>query len=71
MRAAAINACAKSPRIERKDGMGPYVILGTGISVEFIARRFMGGDSVQQLAREWKLSRTDIEEAIRCATMRR
>jgi len=46
-------------------GFGKPVIAGTGISTTVIASRFNARDSIPDLAKEYGLSRREIEEAIR------
>jgi uncharacterized protein (DUF433 family) len=45
---------------------GRPVIAGTGIPVSSIYERYRAGDSVADLARDFRLETGDIEEAIRC-----
>lgn len=45
---------------------GRPVIAGTGIPVLAIYERYQAGDSVADLARDFRLERGAIEEAIRC-----
>jgi uncharacterized protein (DUF433 family) len=45
---------------------GQPVIAGTGIPVSAIYERYKAGDSVAELARDYRLDTSAIEEAIRC-----
>lgn len=45
---------------------GRPVIAGTGIPVADIFERYKAGDSVDDLARDFRLKTDDVEEAIRC-----
>ena len=45
---------------------GRPVIAGTGISVLAIYERYQAGDSIADLATDFRLEPSDIEEAIRC-----
>ena len=45
---------------------GLPVIAGTGIPVSSIYERYRAGDSVADLARDFRLEISEIEEAIRC-----
>jgi uncharacterized protein (DUF433 family) len=45
---------------------GRPVIAGTGIPVSSIYERYKAGDSVADLAQNFRLETSDIEEAIRC-----
>ncbi|GAB4370448.1 MAG: DUF433 domain-containing protein [Bryobacter sp.] len=46
---------------------GKPVVAGTGISVEAIYERYRAGDSIHALTKDFRLSTSDVEEAIRCA----
>jgi uncharacterized protein (DUF433 family) len=45
---------------------GRPVIAGTGIPVSSIYERYRAGDSVADLAKDFRLDTSAIEEAIRC-----
>jgi uncharacterized protein (DUF433 family) len=45
---------------------GRPVIAGTGVPVADIFERYRAGDSVDDLARDFRLKTDDVEEAIRC-----
>lgn len=45
---------------------GRPVVAGTGIPVSAIYERYKAGDSVADLARDFRLETGDVEEAIRC-----
>ena len=45
---------------------GRPVIAGTGIPVSAIYERYKAGDSVADLARDFRLETSAVEEAIRC-----
>jgi uncharacterized protein (DUF433 family) len=52
--------------------MDPYVsfgrptLVGTGIPTAIVAERYKAGDSIQELAHDYDLPSSSIEEAIRC-----
>jgi uncharacterized protein (DUF433 family) len=52
--------------------MDPYVsfgrptLVGTGIPTGIVAERYKAGDSIQELAHDYDLPSSSIEEAIRC-----
>jgi uncharacterized protein (DUF433 family) len=45
---------------------GRPVIAGTGIPVSAIYERYQAGDSIADLAKDFRLEPSDVEEAIRC-----
>lgn len=45
---------------------GRLVIAGTGIATSTIADRFLAGDAIDELVRDFQLDRRAVEEAIRC-----
>lgn len=58
-----------SPRlvvIDPSISFGRLVIAGTGIPPNIVAERYQAGDSIDELAQDYKCDRTKIEEAIRC-----
>jgi uncharacterized protein (DUF433 family) len=55
----------KTVEIDPRRAFGRLVIAGTGIPTEIVAERFWAGDSVDHLAREYKLDSEKIQEAIR------
>src|ERR1700733_2926500 len=62
-------APASDPRVVVMNptvSFGRPVITGTGIPVSFIYERYLAGDSVADLARDFRLEISAIEEAIRC-----
>lgn len=62
-------APASDPRVvvmNPKVSFGRPVITGTGIPVSSIYERYKAGDSVADLARDFRLEISAIEEAIRC-----
>jgi uncharacterized protein (DUF433 family) len=65
----AETAPAADPRIVVMNptvSFGRPVIEGTGIPVSSIYERYLAGDSVAELAQDFRLDVTEIEEAIRC-----
>ncbi|MDB9448215.1 DUF433 domain-containing protein [Anabaena sp. CS-542/02] len=40
--------------------------MGTGISTSVLAERYQAGESIDDLAYDYKCDRSKIEEAIRC-----
>ncbi len=62
-------APASDPRVVVMNAtvsFGRPVIAGTGIPVSSIYERYKAGDSVADLAQDFRLDTGDIEEAIRC-----
>ena len=62
-------APASAPRLVVMNptiSFGRPVIAGTGIPVSSIYERYRAGDSVADLARDFRLEISAIEEAIRC-----
>ena len=62
-------ASASNPRvvvINPAVSFGRPVISGTGIPVSSVYERYKAGDSVADLARDYRLETSAIEEAIRC-----
>ncbi len=58
-----------NPRIVAIDpriAFGRLVIAGTGISTSVLAERYQAGESINDLAYDYKCDRSEIEEAIRC-----
>jgi uncharacterized protein (DUF433 family) len=53
------------PRI----GFGRLVIAGTGISTSAVAERFVAGDTIDDLVRDFQVDRRRVEEAIRCESL--
>ncbi len=45
---------------------GRPVIAGTGITTQIIAERYMAGESIDDLAKDYERPHEEIEEAIRC-----
>jgi uncharacterized protein (DUF433 family) len=65
----AVVAPASDPRVVVMNptiSFGRPVIAGTGIPVSSIYERYKAGDSVAELARDFSLEISAIEEAIRC-----
>ena len=58
----------KSISIDPRIAFGRSVLTGTGISTEVIAGRFAGRDSIADLAAEYEVPTTVIEDAIRWET---
>jgi uncharacterized protein (DUF433 family) len=59
----------KSPRlvvIDPRVAFGRLIISGTGIPTEVLAERYWAGDSIDDLAADYRCDRLKIEEAIRC-----
>lgn len=58
-----------SPRlvvIDPSISFGRLVISGTGTPTNIVAERYQAGDSIDDLAQDYKCDRSKIEEAIRC-----
>jgi len=65
----AETAAASNPRVVVMNpavSFGRPVIAGTGIPVSSVYERYKAGDSVADLARDYRLEISAIEEAIRC-----
>ena len=52
--------------IEPGLSFGRPVISGTGIATEIVAERYKAGESIETLAKDYALSKTKIQEAVRC-----
>jgi len=52
--------------IDPSISFGRPVLVGTGIATTIIAQRYKAGESIEELAKDYGRSRSDIEEAIRC-----
>ena len=55
----------KSIVIDPKRGFGKTVVAGTGVATQVIAERHRAGDSVKDLADDYRLALDLIEDAIR------
>lgn len=51
----------QDPRI----GFGQPCLTGTGLKVRIIFERFVSGDSVEELARDYNITRRQVQDAIR------
>jgi uncharacterized protein (DUF433 family) len=63
------NDLKKQPKavvIDPRISFGRPVLSGTGISTSLIAERFWAGESVEELAEDYGLTLSQIQEAIRC-----
>jgi uncharacterized protein (DUF433 family) len=61
-------AVEEQPRFVSVDpfvSFGRPVVAGTNVRTEIIAERFFAGDSVDELARDFRLDKTRIEAAVR------
>jgi len=58
----------KHIEIDPRRSFGRPIISGTGIPTSVLAERFRAGDSVAHLAREYRLTREQIETALRWET---
>ncbi len=52
----------RDPRL----GFGEPVIAGTGIATRVVAGRYLAGESIVELAKDYRVSAEKIEDAIRC-----
>ncbi|MEM8807778.1 MAG: DUF433 domain-containing protein [Cyanobacteria bacterium P01_G01_bin.38] len=52
--------------IDPRIAFGRLVIEGTGIPTSILAERYRAGDSIDELAEDYRCDRPQIEEAIRC-----
>ncbi len=57
----------RSIEVDPRRAFGRPVIAGTGIAVAAVADRFRGGDSIDDLARDYGVSSVLIEDAVRAA----
>ncbi len=56
----------KAVVIDPRMSFGRPVIAGTGIATAVIAERYMAGESIAELAKDYGRELTEIEEAVRC-----
>lgn len=52
--------------IDPRIAFGRLVIEGTGVPTDMLAERYRAGDSIDELAEDYRCDRLTIEEAIRC-----
>lgn len=52
--------------IDPRIAFGRPIIAGTGVPTSMVARRFKAGESTADLSRDYRCSREQIEEALRC-----
>jgi uncharacterized protein (DUF433 family) len=67
--AEPLEALAASPKaivIDPYISFGRPVLAGTGIATAIVAERYKAGESIGELAHDYGLTTTKIEEAIRC-----
>ena len=50
---------------------GRLVVVGTGVTTAAIADRFVAGDTIDDLVRDFRLDRRHVEEAIRCESLQK
>ena len=58
----------KSIVIDPRRGFGQPIIAGTGIEARIVTERYRAGESVAELAQDYRLDPGQIEDAIRCET---
>jgi uncharacterized protein (DUF433 family) len=58
----------KSIVIDPRRGFGQPIIAGTGIEARIVTERYRAGESVAELADDYRLEPAQIEDAIRCET---
>jgi len=58
----------KSIVIDPRRGFGQPIIAGTGIEARIVTERYRAGESVAELAQDYRLDSGQIEDAIRCET---
>lgn len=58
----------KSIVIDPRRGFGQPIIVGTGIQARIVTERYRAGESVAELAQDYRLDPGQIEDAIRCET---
>jgi uncharacterized protein (DUF433 family) len=58
----------KSIVIDPRRGFGQPIIAGTGIEARIVTERYRAGESVAELAKDYRLDPEKIEDAIRCET---
>jgi len=61
---------AKAIVIDTEISFGKPVLVGTGVPTSAVAERYKAGESVEELAVDYDLTRDKIEEAIRCGELR-
>ena len=54
--------------IDPRRGFGQPIIAGTGIEARIVTERYRAGESVAELAQDYRLDPGQIEDAIRCET---
>jgi uncharacterized protein (DUF433 family) len=60
---------AESPReifIDPRIGFGRPILASAGVPTASLAERYMAGESIDHLARDYECERLEVEEAIRC-----
>ncbi|TMA29617.1 MAG: DUF433 domain-containing protein [Deltaproteobacteria bacterium] len=68
VRADLHGAQPKSIVIDPRRGFGQPIIAGTGIEARIVTERYRAGESVAELAQDYRLDAEKIEDAIRCET---
>ncbi len=58
----------KSIVIDPRRGFGQPIIAGTGIQARIVTERYRAGESIAELAQDYRLDPGQIEDAIRCET---
>jgi uncharacterized protein (DUF433 family) len=58
----------KSIVIDPLRGFGQPIIAGTGIEARIVTERYRAGESIAELAQDYRLDSEKIEDAIRCET---
>jgi len=54
----------KSVMIDPRISFGRLVISGTGIATEIVVERFRAGESIDELARDYRRDRLEIEDVL-------
>jgi uncharacterized protein (DUF433 family) len=65
-RARTYGVVSKSVVIDPRIAFGRAVLIGTAVPTAVLADRFVAGDALSDLAKDYLVQREAIEEAIRC-----
>jgi uncharacterized protein (DUF433 family) len=68
VRAEADDSQPKTIVVDPKRGFGQPIIAGTGIEARIVAQRHRAGESIAELAEDYRVDLEHIEDAIRCET---
>lgn len=68
VRAETDTSQPKTIVVDPRRGFGQPIIAGTGIEARIVAQRHRAGESIAELARDYRVDLEQIEDAIRCET---